>query len=244
MQSTSSLSEMQAVILAGGLGERLGDLAQGQPKSMVDINGAPFLKYQLALLRERGITDVVLCVGHLANAVRGYFRDGSDFGVRIKYSVEPGCLLGTAGAVKQAESLLEPVFFLTYGDAYLRMDYAAALRELCRRGTLGLMVLFHNENRYGRSNVVVEDGLVGTYDKEHEAPGMDYINFGVSVLRREALALVPPGVPYSQEDWYEALIRERELAAFETKERFYEVGSPEGLAEFRSLVARGGSRDR
>ena len=230
---------MQAVILAGGLGTRLGDLTESLPKPMVDVHGKPFLEYELALLRERGVTDVVLCLGHLAEGIMGHFGDGSRFGLRIAYSVEIGCLLGTAGAVKQAEPLLDGVFFLTYADSYLRVDYGAVLSALRRCGGLGLMVVYRNEDRYERSNVVVEDGRVRVYDKEGAATGMDYVNYGVSALRKEALTLVPAGVPYSQEAWYQALIRDRRLAAFEASERFYEVGSPEGLAEFRRLVAEG-----
>src|SRR3989304_3199844 len=92
---------MQAVILAGGLGTRLGDLTESLPKPMVDVHGKPFLEYELALLRERGVSDVVLCLGHLAEGIMGHFGDGSRFGLRIAYSVEVGCLLGTAGGAGQ-----------------------------------------------------------------------------------------------------------------------------------------------
>src|SRR3990172_1195747 len=142
---------MQAVILAGGLGERLGDLTGGLPKPMVDVGGRPFLEYELALLRDHGITDVVLCVGHLASRIMAGLGDGSRLGVRITYSVEQGCLLATAGAVKQAERLLDGFFFLTYADTYLRMDYGAAARYLGQRREVGLMVVFRNEGRFGRS---------------------------------------------------------------------------------------------
>ncbi len=227
---------MQVVILAGGFGTRLGSLAAGLPKAMVDINEKPFLEHQLALLSDRGIKDIVLCVGHLAERIEQYFGDGRRFGVRIRYSMEKGSLLGTAGAVKQADPLLDDVFFLTYADSYLRMDYKASFKALSCSRQLGLMVIFRNEDRYERSNVVVEDGLISAYDKVNKLPGMNYINFGVSVLRKEALALVPEGLPYSQEEWYQALIKNRGLGAFETTERFYEIGSPEGLAEFRRLA--------
>jgi NDP-sugar pyrophosphorylase family protein len=101
------------------------------------------------------------------------------------------------------------------------------------------MVVYRNENRFDRSNVVVADGLVKAYDKERTLPGMDYINFGVSLLRKEALSLVPSGIPYSQEEWYAQLIERGELLAYEVRERFYEIGSPRGLEEFRRLVAAG-----
>jgi NDP-sugar pyrophosphorylase family protein len=231
--------EMQAVILAGGLGTRLRPLTAKRPKAMVSIAGRPFLEYQIGLLRDAGIDDIVLCVGYLAEQIIDYFGDGSSFGVRLRYSVERERLLGTAGAVKQAEPLLTDIFFLTYGDSYLRLDYRAVWDYFQRSHKLGLMVVYRNENRFDRSNVVVADGLVKVYDKERTLPGMDYINFGVSLLRKEALSLVPSGIPYSQEEWYAQLIERGELLAYEVRERFYEIGSPRGLEEFRRLVAAG-----
>jgi NDP-sugar pyrophosphorylase family protein len=230
---------MQAVVLAGGRGERLGCLTNGQPKPLVDVCGQPFLAYQLRLLRDSGITGVLLCVGHLADQIIDFCGDGRRFGLHVEYSVEEGSLLGTAGAVKLAEPLLGDVFLLTYADAYLRMDYAAAYRYLERRPEPALMTVYRNEGRYDASNVAVADGYVRVYDKAPCAPGLDYINFGVSVLRKDALAYVPEGVFCSQEEWYQDLIRRRQLLAFETHQRFYEVGSPAGLREFRDLVARG-----
>ena len=238
---------MQAVILAGGMGTRLGPLTKSVPKAMVSFSGHPFLEYQLDLLRRQGVGDIVLCIGYQARMIQAYFGDGRLFGVKICYSVERDGLLGTAGAVKKAEPLLEEVFFLTYGDAYLLLDYRAVLEHFWRhggkrgrgQGALGVMVVFRNEDRYDRSNVIVEDGLVKVYDKQRRLSGMDHINYGVSLLHRESLTLVPAGVPYSQEEWYQRLIERGELLAFETEQRFYEIGSPRGLEEFEELVAAG-----
>jgi NDP-sugar pyrophosphorylase family protein len=229
----------QAVILAGGLGTRLGDLTGGLPKPMVDINGRPFLEYELALLRKHGIEEIVLCVAYQADKISDHLGDGSGFGVHIQYSVEQEELLGTAGAVKQAEPLLNDVFFLAYADSYLEFDYEGALEDFDRRPHPAMMIVFRNDNHLERSNVIVEDGLVKVYDKENFLPQMAYINFGVSVLRKEALDSIPQGKPYSQEEWYQDLIKGGRLAAFETRKRFYEIGSPAGLAEFRRLVSAG-----
>jgi N-acetyl-alpha-D-muramate 1-phosphate uridylyltransferase len=230
---------MQAVILAGGLGTRLGHLTGGLPKPMVDINGKPFLELLLESLQQQGFRDFVLCIGHRGATIQDHFGDGTQLGIGIRYSVEQEDLLGTAGAVKQAEPFLRDEFFLIYADSYLRMDYKHAHAQFRASDCLGMMVVLRNENQYEHSNVVVEDGFVTVYDKACPTPQMHYINFGVSLLRKEALALVPPGVPYSQESWFQDLIRSRNLMAFETFERFYEIGSPGGLMEFRHLVAEG-----
>lgn len=230
---------MQVVILAGGLGTRLKPLTEKIPKSMVLIQGKPFLEYQLNLLVRCGISDIVLCIGYLGEKIKNYFGDGKRFGVKIKYSEETEKLLGTAGALKNAVDLLDDIFFVTYGDAYLILDYREVMRYFKKFNKLGLMVVYKNFDRYDKSNVIVEGGLVKVYDKQRRAPDMVYIDFGVSVLRKKALDLVPKGKVMDLEEFYQELIRRRELLAFETQQRFYEVGSHNGLKEFEGLVSSG-----
>lgn len=230
---------VQVVILAGGLGTRLRPLTNYLPKALVPVNGKPFVDYQLELLRKNGIEDVVLCTGHLGEMIAAHLGDGRRLGMRIQYSQEEeGQLLGTAGAIKKAEPLLADEFLLLYGDSYLMVDYPAVMAYFRGQDKLGLMVVYENHNRYDRSNIIVQDGLVTVYDKTGATPGMTYINYGLSALRREALRLVPAGVPYSQEELYQSLIQRGELLAYETSQRFYEVGSPAGLAEFRRCLAQ------
>ena len=230
---------MQAVILAGGLGMRLKPLTDEIPKVMIPVNGKPFLEHQLNLLKRHGVTDVVLCIGHLGEKIKDHFGDGKRFGLRIKYSEEGNKLLGTAGAVKKAQNLLDDCFFVTYGDAYLILDYDAVIKYFKSQDKLGLMVVFKNSDRFDRSNVVVEGNLVKIYSKKKKFPEMVYIDFGVSVLRKKALDLIPNGKVVDLEKLNQELIRRKELLAFKTGRRFYEIGSPEGLREFKDLVSSG-----
>ena len=233
---------MQIVVLAGGLGTRLRPLTEEIPKSLMPVNGWPFLAYQLELFKRSGIRDVVLCVGHLGDQIRTYLGDGNGLGVDIRYSDEGDKLLGTAGAIRNAERFLADEFFLTYGDSYLLLDYQAVMDRFRQRDKLGLMVVYRNRNHLDRSNVIVDRGLIKVYDKEGRTPGMEYINYGVSVLRKEAIGLIPPDRPCTQEEFYQLLIGQQQLLAFETRQRFYEIGSPQGLDEFRRLVAAGDIR--
>jgi NDP-sugar pyrophosphorylase family protein len=231
---------MQMLILAGGLGTRLRPLTERLPKCMVPADGTPFLEHQLRLLASRGVRDVVLCLGHLGERVLEYFGDGHRFGVSLTYAWERDGLLGTGGALRNAEALLRPEFFVAYGDSYLMLDYRAIMNRFRELSALAMMVVYRNEDRLERSNVVVRDGFVAAYDKTARLPGMVHINQGLSLLRRRALRLIPPGIPFSQEQLFQMLVRRRELLAYETRQRFYEVGSFQGLAEFRRLVAAGG----
>ncbi|MBI4232951.1 MAG: nucleotidyltransferase family protein [Chloroflexi bacterium] len=242
----------QVVILAGGLGTRLMPYTETIPKALVPVQGRPFVELQLRQLRRQGIREVVLCLGHLAEQIQAYLGDGSRLGVQVTYSLEGETLLGTAGALKNAERMLHDPFFVMYGDSYLTVDFAQVLAHFQQFDKGALMVVYRNLDRYDRSNVVVGPStsfqgrtgrMVKVYDKRRnpsaEGPGMEHIDYGLALLRKGCLALVPSGTPSSLEAMYQQLVEHGELLAFETQERFYEVGSPAGLEEFRRLVAEG-----
>ena len=230
---------MQAVILAGGLGTRLLPLTQSIPKSMVPVCGRSFLTYQLEYLAHHGIRDVILCVGHLGSRIESHFGDGRRFGVTIRYGRDGDWLLGTAGAIKNVEHLLDSAFFVTYGDSYTVVDFATIMEHFVRRDRLGLMVVFKNEGRWDRSNVVVDGEYVRVYDKQHTHSAMRYIDFGVSLFRRTVFQNVPQGVPVDLNDINQRLIAQQQLLAYETRDRFYQIGSVAGLREFETLLRHG-----
>jgi NDP-sugar pyrophosphorylase family protein len=155
---------MQALILAGGLGTRLRPLTDELPKCMLPAGGKPFLEHQVRLLASRGVRDIVLCLGHLGERVLAYFGNGHRFGVNLSYAWERDGLLGTGGAIRNAEALLRPEFFVTYGDSYLLLDYRDIMRRFRQSDALGMMVVYRNEDRLEASNVVVRDGRVAAYD--------------------------------------------------------------------------------
>ncbi len=227
----------QAVILAGGLGTRLRPFTNNTPKPMVPINGRPFLEYEIELLKNNGIRDFVLCVGYLGEKIEDYFRSGKKLGVDIQYSHDGEELLGAAGALKKAEPLLSDYFFVTYGDAYLLLDYQAVLQYFLSSNKLGLMVTYENKNMYGKSDLIVKDGHVVKYDKRNQSEDMFWINFGVSVLRKQALELIPPGKACGEEEFYGELIKRGELLSYETHNRFYEIGNQKSLKEFGEFLA-------
>lgn len=230
---------MQAVILAGGLGTRLRPLTETLPKAMVPVCGRPFLEHQLQYMRDHGVDDVVLCVGHLAHMIEQHFGDGRALGLRIRYGYERDRLLGTAGAVKNVEAFLEDAFFVVNGDTYPVVEFSQVMDSFLSRDRLGLMVVFRNENRWDRSNVITDGTYVRVYSKGRELAGMVYIDFGVSAFRRAALAHIPAGEPADLSVVYHALIAQRQLLAYENPHRFYEIGSLEGLREFEALVQSG-----
>jgi NDP-sugar pyrophosphorylase family protein len=228
---------LKAVILAGGLGTRLRPLTNTIPKAMTPVLGKPFIDYQVELLRRSGITELVVCVGYLGEVIEQHLGDGRGFGVSVEYSHDGPELLGPAGAIRAAGELVGDRFFVTYGDSYLRAPYGAIMDALTRSDLLGVMAVFRNDNRFGNSDVAIERGMVVRYEKKNRASGMHWINFGVTALRKEALAFIPPGRPCGEEEFYGRLIERRELAAFQVAERFYEIGTPASLAEFERFIS-------
>jgi NDP-sugar pyrophosphorylase family protein len=231
-----SLADWPAAILAGGLAMRLRPITEKIPKALVEVAGQPFLAHQLRLLRGAGLKKVVLCVGYRGEMIEEQFGDGAAFGIELKYSFDGPDLLGTGGAIKKALPLLGERFLVLYGDSYLPIDYAAPARAFAQSEKLGLMTVFKNENRWEPSNVWFEADEIREYDKRNLRPEMKHIDYGLGFLRPSALAHRPEAAPFDLADLYQDLVREKQLAGYEVERRFYEIGSPQGLAELDSML--------
>jgi NDP-sugar pyrophosphorylase family protein len=230
------LADWPVALLAGGLATRLRPLTEKIPKALITVANQPFLSHQLRLLQAAGIRKVVLCVGYRGEMVEREFGDGDSFGVELSYSFDGPELLGTGGALKKALPLLGHQFMVLYGDSYLPIDYAAPVRAFAASGKLGLMTVFKNENRWDPSNVWFEGGEIKRYDKRRRTPEMKHIDYGLGLLRSDALAHWPNERPFDLADVYQDLIGRKELAGHEVAQRFYEIGSREGLAELDAML--------
>ena len=225
-------------ILAGGLAKRLRPLTETIPKALVDFNGTPFIAHQLHLLKKSGIEKVVICAGHLGEMIREYVGDGSRFGVHATFSFDGGRLLGTAGAIKKALPLLGDTFFVLYGDSYLICPYRGIQKEFYVSGKLGLMTVYKNDGAWDTSNVEFADGQILVHNKENKTDRMRHIDYGLGVFKASAFEMVPENEAFDLSRLYILLIEKGELAAFEVRRRFYEIGSFEGLKEFRCFLKK------
>jgi len=229
------LSAMPPVaILAGGLGTRLYPVTERLPKALVEINGEPFLAHQLRLLRSRGIERVVLLIGQHGERIREFAGDGARFGLVVQYEQDGPVLLGTAGAVRNALPLLGDEFFVLYGDSYLPCSYQEVEQAFQAAGQPGLMTVYRNQGRWDASNVEFAAGRILAYDKENRTTRMQHIDYGLGVFNRSAF----DGAGHADlADVYRDLLHRGQLAACEVHERFYEVGSFEGLNELARHLA-------
>lgn len=217
---------------------RLRPLTEKIPKLLVEVAGEPFFSHQLRLLRKNGLTRIVLCVGHLGDMIVEQYGDGAKWGVQIDYSFDGEKLLGTGGALIRALPKLGEAFYVLYGDSYLPIDYQAVGRAFLDSGKLGLMTVFENRAAYDASNVWFEDGRIRLYSKTEKPPQMRHIDYGLGVFRAAAFANQPRDAVVDLAAVQAGLARRGELAGYEMKERFYEIGSPAGLQELDQLLKK------
>jgi NDP-sugar pyrophosphorylase family protein len=230
---------MPAVILAGGLATRLRPLTETIPKSLVELSGHPFLWHQLQLLKRHGFRQVVLAVGYLGEKIQDRYGDGAELGIRLDYSFDGPELLGTAGAIRKALTLLPERFFVVYGDSYLTCDYSAVEDSFRKSNLPGLMTVFRNDGQYGQSNVVYDGTKILRYDKRDHPPAMRYIDYGLGAFHRSVFADLRADESFDLATVFQRLLHEGNLAAFEVHERFYEIGSPAGMRETEQFLKTG-----
>lgn len=220
---------IQAVVLAGGLGERLRPLTEELPKPLVPVHGKPVLQYLLERLRSSGIAEVVLLTGYQGSKIEECFGDGSALGLRIVYAREE-IPLGTGGALKNAAEVLADDFLLLNGDTLLDIDFAVLVTAFRKRRVLGLLVAYENPEGNPPNNLrLAADGRVVTYSK-CDATSLTHVDAGVGVFRRAILDWIPGDRAVSLEgEVYPRLIKQRQLWAFTTRDRFFDMGTFAGL---------------
>lgn len=220
------------VVLAGGLATRLRPITVKIPKSLIAINDIPFVLHQLNLFQQNGINHVHFCLGHLGKMVENVVNE-SIFSktMKITYSYDGETLLGTGGAIKKALPFLPDTFFVTYGDSFLDIDYQSIESRFLKsvQENYGLMTIFKNSNQFDTSNVIFENSRIHLYSKKQLTDKMDYIDYGLGILRKSHFNNYLDQTPFDLSDIYEKLSINGELIGHEAHERFYEIGSVKGI---------------
>jgi NDP-sugar pyrophosphorylase family protein len=234
-----SSAHLPVALLAGGLATRLRPITEKVPKLLIEVAGEPFFSHQIRLLKKAGLTHLVLCVGYLGEKIVELYGDGSKWGMKIEYSFDGPKLLGTGGALIQALPKLGDAFYVLYGDSYLPINYLACGEAFLRSGRLGLMTVYENRELYDASNVWFADGEIKVYDKKHRVPQMHHIDYGLGLLQARALDGWPRHAVVDLAGVYTKLVADGQLAGYEIKDRFYEIGSHAGLNELNALLRAG-----
>lgn len=221
---------MQALILAGGEGTRLRPLTTTIPKPVVPLAGQPFISFMIEWLRRHGVDDVILACGFMADGVRSVLGDGSELGVRLRYVEEP-TPLGTGGALKYAEELLDERFFMLNGDVLTDIDLSAELAQHERTGARATLALYPVEDPSAYGLVRRNDDLSVKQFLEKPSPDQidtNLVNAGAYILERELLSgLAPAGTNISIErDVFPELVGAG-LFGYEASGYWMDIGTPQ-----------------
>lgn len=228
-------------ILAGGKATRLHPMTLDLPKSLIDINGKPFIIHQLEIFKKNNISKIVFCLGFLGEKIEEYLSKSefAENNFEIKYSYDPEEPPGTGGAVKYAFDHLPGTFWVIYGDSYLDINFKEISDNFESSNKSGLMTVYKNKNKFDKSNVVFSDGSIIKYDKSQYTDEMEYIDYGLGILTKAAFNNFSNKFDLS--DVYSELINNNKLAGFEVKRRFYEIGSFSGIDEFKFFLKQKGN---
>jgi MurNAc alpha-1-phosphate uridylyltransferase len=225
-------------ILAGGYGTRLGPLTNDFPKCLIEINGRPFVDWQLDLLVKNGYSDFVCCISYKSEMIRSHLGDGSRWGANIEYSVDGESQLGTGGAIQKALPLLGKAFGVIYGDSFLPIDYQGVEKEFLNSDNQGMMTVYRNKNLFDTSNVEFVNGRLVNYEKGIYDRKMHHIDYGLTYFRQEAFLPNSKVLPFDLSRICNMMAKNGKLDGFEVFERFYEIGSVKGIEDLSEFLRR------
>lgn len=228
---------MQCVILAGGLGTRMYPVTKTIPKSMIEVNGQPFIHYQLKLLSSQNIKKVLLCIGYLGEEIKDFVKNGSQYNIEVDYLDEGSNLLGTGGALRLAstKNKLEESFFVTYGDSYLPNNWND-IKRAYENNIFPIMTTFKNYNKFDKSNVTYLNNKFIKYNKFNTDSSFKYIDYGLLVLGKKYIDILPQNKKCDLSLLLHNLSNNKSLRGFNVNNRFYEVGSLIGLNDFKDWL--------
>ncbi|MBR9705255.1 NTP transferase domain-containing protein [Candidatus Pacearchaeota archaeon] len=227
---------MKALILAGGYGIELKDLAKDIPKPMISIAGKPFLEHQIKLLKENGITDIIIAIHHMGDIIKSYFGDGKRIGVNITYS-EEDVPLGTAGAIKNSEKYLDDTFVVLNGDCYSEIDLKDFLEfHKTKRSKYSIAVTKHDSQNSFTKVFLNENKVTEFFNGEPTELSKEYnVSTGVYIFEPIILDLISEKKNISLEnEIFPLLINENQLWGYSYEGYFMDIGKPDTYYKFKN----------
>ena len=227
------------VILAGGLATRLRPITEKIPKSLIEINGVPFVYHQLDLLEQKGFKKIHFCLGFLGEQVEDSVRKSDYFErLNISFSYDGEKLLGTGGTIRKIINQLPDYFFITYGDSYLDINFCDIqdIFESKKQWFASLMTVYKNSNLFDTSNVIFENGSIKLYSKSKKDSKMSHIDYGLGILSNKTMDIYDKNIIFDLGELYENLSIKKELFGYEVFQRFYEIGSLQGIEDLSNYL--------
>ena len=225
------MSKYEAIILCGGKGTRVSKYTKKIPKCLIKFNGKPFLYYQLKYLKKHNINNIILSVGYLSNKIIKYVKKDINFiNIKIVNEKKP---LGTGGAVIKSLKYLNNNFFILYGDSYLNFD----IKKLLKKKSISTMAVYKNNNKFDKSNVRMNNKAI-IYEKKKPDKKANYIDYGVTFVKKSIFKSVSSKSKFDISILYEELSKKKLLSGYIVKKRFYEIGSYNGIKEFKKYILK------
>ena len=223
----------QAVIFAGGLGERLKPFTETNPKPMYRFYGKPFLEYLIEQIKGCGIKDIILLLGYLPEKITEYFGDGSKWEVNIEYVITP-VAYDTQFRLKAAEQFLKDSFLLMYCDNICPINFEQLKTDYIKNDALIQVTTYSNSDGYTKNNMrISHSGLVELYDKKRKSENLRGVDIGYAIVSKTVLELISNENENFEAVVYPKLVEKKRLFATTTEHRYYSIGSFEriGLTE-------------
>jgi D,D-heptose 1,7-bisphosphate phosphatase len=224
---------MQAVILAGGLGTRLNDVAPNIPKAMMPIGNVPVIEHQIILLKKYGVTDIAVIVNHLKEHIQVHLGNGSRWGVELSY-YEEKTPLGTVGGIKAIEDFLIGDFIVLYGDVMLDMDVTRLIHFHQQTQSECTLVLHANDHPFDSDLVELDEAsrITAFHSKPHDNAKFyrNMVNAGMYIMSKKVLSFLEPGKKADfGKDIFPSLCTQIKMMGYNTSEYLKDMGTPERL---------------
>jgi NDP-sugar pyrophosphorylase family protein len=226
------------IILAGGMATRLRPITEKIPKALVEVGGEPFIAHQLRLLYAHGVRRIIISAWYRGDMIRDYLGTGAAFDMQVSYVFDGDKPLGTGGAICRALPFVQEPFFVLYGDSYLPCNYAEIQNRFESSCQPALMTVYRNEGKWDTSNVEMRGGTIIKYDKNDRSPAMQFIDYGLGIFHPNVFQDLQEGEYKDLADIYRDLAQNKRLAAYLVPQRFYEIGSHEGLHELDEVLKK------
>lgn len=225
-------------ILMGGLATRIKIFSSSHAKSMIQIAARPFIDWQLDYLESQGIQDVVLCLGHLGQSIENHLREYPRPKLKILISHDGPNLLGTGGALLKALNLLSDDFLVMYGDAYFPKSFVISelIKFYQQASVPACMAVFHNQSTLDQSNVCFTQGDYIYYEKGQTSANMAWIDYGISLLSKKLLLQKSNNQYWDLASFFQEISQKNLMIGFPVAERFYEIGSYQGIAATENFI--------
>ena len=225
------MKKFEAIILAGGKGTRVKKYTKNKPKCLINVNGKPFLYYQLDCLKKNNINNVIVSAGYLNNKIKSYVNNFIDF-INVKI-ISDGKPLGTGGATFKSLKYLKNNFFIIYGDSYFNFK----IHKLVKRN-LATMAIFKNNNKYDKSNIEIKNQGKILYYKNNINKKLKFIDYGVSFVNKQIFKGIEKNKKFDLSEFFQEISKKNMLSGYEVKKRFYEIGSYSGIKDFKNYLKK------